>query len=379
MRRILCLLMALCLFPLAVFAESTPQPSAASSFMNRSLSAVGPISTATPVPPEEEKLPMDAFDFLERYLFALNLLGLDHLGYNCTYAVNEEDREAYLVMDHLLLTLTWEPKRSVTDKASSPPIQRVTHVDCFYKDAEGLAPMASALIFAASGASWADELQYFKHGLTELSKYQDQESAQALIRSLTTPVPKGDYLAWDDGACFSLIFNDPALHPVSHFYSRTDLVPYETDGVNLYEFLTKYVFASRQLSGAPFFHKNFSQNNNELPTYHPLVHTAFYVHDSSMDIYRMKFRPMSAWKGLTKQRYQLENLIASLFALSHRSIEEELAAAPEDRFIPLSNDLNVWSAAILKIIDAKKIGNYSLSTYHFNSSRCSFYALIRGE
>lgn len=232
--------------------------------------------------------------------------------------------------------------------------------------------MASALIFAASGEDEHEERFFFPYGLTELSKYQDQESAQALIHSLTSPVSIGDYLAWDDGTCFSLIFNDSDLHPVSHFYSRTDLEPYESDGVNLYEFVVKYTFASQQYPSTSPFHTLYPKGKVFLPTYRLDAYAKIVPDYPNFDVTYFDYNQRESWFESSKSPIKMAELISVLFALSDHTIAAELAASPEDRFLPASSDAKVLAEAILKTLKTKKVGNYGVSDPLLNEFGCSF-------
>ncbi|MBQ2699586.1 MAG: hypothetical protein IJF65_00350, partial [Clostridia bacterium] len=264
-----------------------------SSFMNRTLSAVGPISTATPVPPEDasqpsaihsflsrfhtaleegsaatptptslpsapeasatpaptedvsdgKPQPMDGIKFLHRFMFALDLLDcLDpFLAVEPEYAYSIALNEGYLRSDILLVTLDHLERT-------------VRFIDCSYViDGEvyrGICQYLPAALFALGDYDIFEEYESFykNQDSSFLRAYKDPNVSLELIRQIQKdPISFGNYHIKADNQSFRLIFQPLGFNAASRFETAPDKAPADAPGMDLYCFYIRYSCACNWL------------------------------------------------------------------------------------------------------------------------------------
>jgi len=417
MRRILCFFLALCLFPLAVFAESTPQPSAASSFLSRSLSAVGPISTATPVPPEDasqasdilsfmnrsrtatpmptslppapkasatptptedvsekKPQPMDGMMFLHRLLFALELLDVEGYYFPCdpVYYYSPICGDAYLEYNNLLITFNHNDRTvkltegfyvNAQDKVSDPFCQGLP-----------------ALLFALGPYKMSSELTAFVYhdGDSFLDDYVDPSVAKNLIfqaREKPVILANAFYLTADDDS-FYLSPITQGAPAVSSYYTVSDEHTFSNPGINLYCLFLRFSYARRFLGVMDY-------NDYPFPSFSPEGYTCYdigshielFAKASTMIEQSPVYKHDAPFEEIPEE--DLKTILAFYFALCGRSIKEDMSLPEEQQLIRDYNDISELRSLVLDgFAPGNIVGDYRMHTQHYTNKSAKTHTLF---
>ncbi|MBQ2701140.1 MAG: hypothetical protein IJF65_08320 [Clostridia bacterium] len=338
MRRTLCLLLALCLLPMAGFAEiKKPQH-------------------------------MNALTFLHRYLYAMEEIGAAEAAY--TYApilyTDISEDEIYVMFNSLRLTLD----RNTHD---------ILYIDCAYsyednENVDILYQMVPAVIFALSENDLSQE--YHRNLLNKgtLVPYKNPAAAHELIDAI---IESGGEVNGYYGSAngegeiqFRLNwFNSPPRAP---FFPPDDAQPM-TRGVHLYQFYTAFYFALSFLAAdliedSPQIDPLFAGLCSLNPTHY--ASQEFIPYDvgrhSSLSVDKITFCVYFAESAFHVPREELSYLdykeaLSLCFALSGRPIWGELSVAPSESFLRVPESIAAFDSYLSTLYDHKTIGSYEFS------------------
>ena len=218
MRRIICLLLVLCLLPIAAFAET-------------------------------EKQPMDGMIFLHRMICALRLLGAANtiFSFDPIYRYDPVNGYGYLQTANVLITLNHLERT-------------VVFADAYFVDAESQIiddyfMMLPAFLFAVSPLDLLEEQRAFKEGRSDsyLLPFKDPAIVKDLIsKAQQAPLVMGEYYLTANQERYSLFLKALSPDAVSPVYTSNSYIAASDPGQDCYCLYIRYLFAQAYLHGTYF-------------------------------------------------------------------------------------------------------------------------------
>ena len=337
MRRILCFFLALCLLPVAGFAEiKKPQH-------------------------------MNALTFLHRYLYAMEAIGAAEAAYTFTpvlYTDIAED-EIYVMFNSLRLTLD----RNTHD---------ILYIDCAYsyednENVDILYQMVPAVIFALSENDLSQE--YHRNLLNKgaLVPYKDPAAARMLVDAINESGGEvNGYYGSANGQGEIQFrpnwFNSPPRAP---FFPPDNAQPM-TRGVHLYQFYTAFYFANDLVSTAALAEPPTLRSSIlDLLSYRVAPHTTIGVLSDTLEVIDSDCFFVRSKDELDLG--DLQEVLICLFALSERPLLTEKKILSQDRFLNDFWDKDALNAYLNKLLDEAMVGTYSFYLYDTSPKSVSYW------